>query len=221
MIYSIISYFLDNNNLGLGCIQRRLFMKYLNYLFIFLLTLSFSGKIIEVSASEVQDSTTSRLVSNTDSDNTQKDYNSTFIDITDGSTVEVFNHNNKMIYLTEEDVYLMSQIVFAESKGEPYEGKVAVASVILNRVLNPAFPDTVKEVVFQTNAFSCVVDGVITVTPNQECFNAVYEAIKGNDPTNEALFFYNPTIATCSWMHDIEKTDSRSIGQHLFFKTQS
>ncbi|MBU3108605.1 cell wall hydrolase [Clostridium gasigenes] len=193
-------------------------MKYLNFLFIFLLTLSFSGEIIEVSALELQGTTTSCLVSTQDADNAKKDYNTTFIDITDGSTVEVFNHNDKMIYLTEEDVYLISQIVFAESKGEPYEGKVAVASVILNRVLDPAFPSTVKDVVFQTNAFSCVLDGKITVTPNQECFNAVYEAIKGNDPTNEALFFYNPTIATCSWMHDIKKTDSRSIGQHLFFK---
>ena len=195
-------------------------MKYLNYLFIFLLTLSFSGKIVEVSALELQGSTTSSLVSTVDSDNRKNDYNTTFIDITEGSVVEVFNHNDKMIYLTEEDVYLMAQIVFAESKGEPYEGKVAVASVILNRVLNPAFPTTVKAVIFQDNAFSCVVDGEITVIPNQECFNAVYEAIKGNDPTNEALFFYNPSIATCTWMHSIEKTDSRSIGQHLFFKTQ-
>lgn len=196
-------------------------MKYLNYLFIFLLTLSFSGKIIEVSASELQGSTTSCFVSEIDSDKTKKDYNTTFIDITQGSVVEVFNYKDEMIYLTEEDVYLMAQIVFAESKGEPYEGKVAVASVILNRVLNPAFPNTIKGVIFQPNAFSCVLDGVINVTPNQECFNAVYESIKGNDPTNEALFFYNPAIATCSWMHNIEKTDSRSIGQHLFFKTQT
>lgn len=193
-------------------------MKYLNYLLIFLLTLSFSGTIIEVSALGLQGATTSCLVSTTDADNATNDYNTTFIDITDGSVVEVFNHDDKMIYLTEEDVFLMSQIVFAESKGEPYEGKVAVASVILNRVLDPAFPNTIADVVFQTNAFSCVVDGVISVTPNQECFNAVYEAIKGNDPTNEALFFYNPAIATCSWMHEIEKTDSRAIGQHLFFK---
>ncbi|MEG1483120.1 cell wall hydrolase [Clostridium sp.] len=182
------------------------------------MTLSFSGNIIEVSALGLQGSTTSCLVSTTDADNAKSDYNTRFIDISDGSVVEVFNHNDKMIYLTEEDVFLMSQIVFAESKGEPYEGKVAVASVILNRVLDPAFPNTIADVVFQTNAFSCVVDGVISVTPNQECFNAVYEAIKGNDPTNEALFFYNPAIATCSWMHDIEKTDSRAIGQHLFFK---
>ena len=193
-------------------------MKYLNYLLIFLLTLSFSGKIVKVSALELQSNSTPCFVVVSDSDTVKSDFNTTFININDDTMVEVFNHSDKTIYLTEEDVYLMAQIVYAESKGEPYEGKVAVASVILNRVLDPAFPLTVKDVIFQPYAFSCVVDGKITVTPNQECFNAVYEAIKGNDPTNEALFFYNPSIATCSWMHDIEKTDARAIGQHLFFK---
>ena len=111
----------------------------------------------------------------------------------------------------------MSQIVYAESKGEPFEGKVAVASVILNRVLNSGFPDTIEEVVFQPYAFSCVVDGQISVEPTQECFDAVYEALNGNDPTGEALFFYNPATATCSWMHDVEKYNLIPIGQHLFF----
>ena len=133
--------------------------------------------------------------------------------------VQVFSHNDNAIYLTKEDLDLMAKIVYAESKGEPYEGKVAVASVILNRVLSPGFPSSISEVVFQPNAFSCVVDGQISVTPTEECYNAVYDAIEGNDPTNEALFFYNPAIATCSWMQDVEKADSKAIGQHLFFKT--
>ena len=94
---------------------------------------------------------------------------------------------------------------------------MAVASVILNRVLNSGFPDTIEEVVFQPYAFSCVVDGQISVEPTQECFDAVYEALNGNDPTGEALFFYNPATATCSWMHDVEKYNLIPIGQHLFF----
>ena len=133
--------------------------------------------------------------------------------------VAVFQSSNSTISLTKDDIYLMSQVVYAESKGEPYEGKVAVASVILNRVLSPGFPNSISEVVFQPNAFSCVVDGQISVTPTEECYNAVYEAIKGNDPTNEALFFYNPAIATCYWMQSVEKAYSKAIGQHLFFKT--
>lgn len=133
-------------------------------------------------------------------------------------SVQVFKTNDNFIYLTKDDIYLMAQIVYAESKGEPYEGKIAVASVILNRVLDPKFPQSISGVIFQPNAFSCVVDGTISVTPTDECFSAVYDAIEGNDPTGEALFFYNPEIATCSWMINIDKNDSKSIGHHLFFK---
>ena len=111
----------------------------------------------------------------------------------------------------------MSQVVYAESKGEPFEGKVAVASVIINRVLSPRFPNTIQEVIFQPYAFSCIINGEITVEPSQECFEAVYEAIRGTDPTGDALFFYNPETATCSWMQNVEKCDTTAIGKHLFF----
>lgn len=139
------------------------------------------------------------------------------ISLSDEEYVEVFKDNNQMLYLTQSDIYLMSQVVYAESKGEPYEGKVAVASVILNRALNNGFPNTIQGVVFQPKAFSCVVNGNIDVQPTQECFDAAYEALGGNDPTGDAVFFYNPDIATCSWMHGVEKHNIVSIGQHLFF----
>lgn len=132
--------------------------------------------------------------------------------------VEVFNSkNNTQISLTKEDVDLMAKVVFAESKGEPFSGKVAVASVILNRVMSSNFPDSVEEVIKQKNAFSCVKNGEINVVPNSDSYKAVIDALKGNDPTSEALYFYNPKIATCSWMKDIQKSDTRNIGQHVFF----
>ena len=187
-------------------------MKYL-YTIPILFLLIFSSQIpveasVLASSREYVNLRESSLELNANNINTQND-----------DVVQVFSYNNSQIYLTKADIDLMAQIVYAESKGEPFEGKVAVASVILNRVLTPGFPSTIQEVIFQPNAFSCVVDGQISVIPNDECYNAVYEAVKGNDPTNEALFFYNPSIATCSWMAGIEKTDSKSIGQHLFFKT--
>ena len=140
-----------------------------------------------------------------------------YINLSDEDYVQVFKENNQLLYLTKSDIYLMSQVVYAESKGEPYEGKVAVASVILNRALNTGFPNTIQGVVFQPRAFSCVVDGEINVEPTQECFDAVYDALSGNDPTGDAVFFYNPDIATCSWMKNVEKHNVISIGQHLFF----
>lgn len=187
-------------------------MKYLKRISILIVALLFSAKI-NVFAYNKQNI-------NLNQNTLRKELNLTLINMPNKKVIEVFNYNNNFIYLTEEDLNLMAKIVYAESKGEPYEGKVAVASVILNRVLSPGFPDSIKDVIFQPNAFSCVVNGEINGTPNDECFNAVYDAIKGNDPTNEALFFYNPSIATCSWMKEIEKTDSKSIGQHLFFNTK-
>lgn len=187
-------------------------MKYFKKISILMMALLFSAKI-NVFACNKQNVD---LNKNT----LREELNLTLINMPNKKVIEVFNYNNSFIYLTEEDLNLMAKIVYAESKGEPYEGKVAVASVILNRVLSPGFPDSIKDVVLQPNAFSCVVNGEINEVPNEECFNAVYDAIKGNDPTNEALFFYNPSIATCSWMKEIEKTDSKSIGQHLFFNTK-
>lgn len=135
------------------------------------------------------------------------------------SAINVFNHNNGQLTLSQSDIDLMAKLVYAESRGEPFEGKVAVASVVLNRVVSPGFPKSVEGVVFQKNAFSCVVNGDIKAYPDEICYNAVYEAIRGKDPTNEALFFYNPTIATCSWMKGKEKVSPTKIGNHLFFKT--
>ncbi|MDO4534672.1 MAG: cell wall hydrolase [Clostridium perfringens] len=134
--------------------------------------------------------------------------------------VEVFNSSTKKVYLTEGDINLMAKVVFAESKGEPYTGKVAVASVILNRVTSPNFPNTVEGVITQKNAFSCVKNGVINVTPNSDSYNAVKDAINGSDPTGKALYFYNPQIATCSWMKGIEKHNIKTIGQHVFFNVK-
>ncbi|MBE6063352.1 MAG: cell wall hydrolase [Clostridium butyricum] len=135
--------------------------------------------------------------------------------------VEVFNHNSKQLYITGEDIDLMAKLVAAESIGEPYEGKVAVASVVLNRTVNSSFPNTIKGVIFQKNAFSCVKNGKIKSAANQDCYNAVYDAIKGYDPSNEALFFYNPATATCNWMKTTKKINEKTIGHHTFFKLKA
>lgn len=127
-----------------------------------------------------------KIVQNSSTENIQ--YISLNTQETD-EVLEVFKHNNQQLYITGEDIDLMAKLVSAESIGEPYEGKVAVASVVLNRTLDPSFPNTIKGVIFQKNAFSCVKDGQINAKTNQDCYNAVYDAIKGYDPTNQALFF--------------------------------
>ena len=190
-------------------------MKYVKYLYYFILTLSLSAHTFCIPKAAV---TYNVLMDTTCVNSNDYNFQSDFIDLTLDDYVEVFQQNNQSIYLRQSDIFLMSQIVYAESKGEPFEGKVAVASVILNRVLDPSFPNTIEDVIFQPYAFSCVVDGQINVDPTQECFDAVYDALSGNDPTNKALFFYNPEISTCNWMIGVEKVNSTPIGQHLFFQ---
>jgi N-acetylmuramoyl-L-alanine amidase len=133
------------------------------------------------------------------------------------SAVQVFSVNDSTIPVNEDDVYLMAQIVYAESRSEPYEGKVAVASVILNRLKNPKFPKSVEDVVMQKGAFSCVKNGSISVVPDKISYDAVLDALKGKDPTNKAEFFYNPKIAKSPWMKKISKKNVIPIGNHVFF----
>jgi len=134
--------------------------------------------------------------------------------------IEINNNTSINNNITQDEIELMAKLVAAESIGEPYTGKVAVASVVLNRVSNPKFPNTIENVIFQKNAFSCVKNNTLNSYPNEECYKAVHEAINGSDPTNKALFFYNPKIATCNWMKHTNKVNKLTIGHHTFFKTE-
>lgn len=134
------------------------------------------------------------------------------------SAVQVFSlSEDKSINITKDDLYLMAQIVYSESRSEPYEGKVAVASVILNRLKSPGFPKSIEGVIKQKNAFSCLKNGKINVAPDDSSYKAVLDALKGKDPTNNAHFFYNPKIATSKWMKQVRKSNVKPIGNHVFF----
>ena len=80
--------------------------------------------------------------------------------------------------LSANDLKLMANAVYGESRGEPYVGQVAVAAVILNRVKSPSFPNTVSGVIFQPGAFTAVADGQIWLTPNENAKKAVQDAIE-------------------------------------------
>lgn len=71
----------------------------------------------------------------------------------------------EVINLSDNDLMLLSKLVAGEARGESYEGQVAVAAVVINRVLDPRFPDTIEEVIYQKNAFSVVLDGSIKMAP--------------------------------------------------------
>ncbi len=115
-----------------------------------------------------------------------------------------------------DNKYLIAQLVNAEAKGESFDGKVAVAEVILNRMNSNEFPDTAKGVIYQTNQFSPITDGSINNTPSQDAINAVEVALGNTDITKGALFFYNDKIVTQSWLQS--RATTVRIGNHLFKK---
>ncbi|MBU3180542.1 cell wall hydrolase [Clostridium psychrophilum] len=137
--------------------------------------------------------------------------------------IAVFKRSNNSIYISDNDIYLMSQVVYAESCGESDSGKLAVASVILNRASDSHFPKSISGVIKQRNAFSCVRNGKVVhngktnVIPDSACYNAVIDALKGKDPTYDAVFYYNPEISTSQWMKGIKKDNLKTIGNHVFF----
>lgn len=112
------------------------------------------------------------------------------------------------------DVYLLARTIYGEGRGEPYVGQVAIGAVVLNRVRNSAFPNTISGVVYQRHAFTAVSDGQINLTPNDTAIKAARDAINGWDPTGGALYYYNPAVATSSWIFD--RTTVTVIGKHVF-----
>ena len=115
---------------------------------------------------------------------------------------------------SQNDINLMANAVHGEARGEPYEGKVAVAAVILNRLESPTFPNTVSGVIFEPAAFTAVADGQIWLTPDESARRAVIDAINGWDPTGEAVYYFNPDTATNSWIWS--RPQIKRIGKHIF-----
>ena len=109
---------------------------------------------------------------------------------------------------------MLAKCIYAEARGESYTGQVAVGAVILNRVASSAFPNTIAGVIYQKGAFTAVSDGQINLEPNKTAMNAASDALNGWDPTYGCLYYYNPAVATSSWIFG-RKTVT-TIGKHVF-----
>ena len=115
---------------------------------------------------------------------------------------------------SSSEVYLLAKTIYAEGRGEPYVGQVAIGAVVLNRVRSKDFPNTISGVVYQKHAFTAVSDGQINLTPNDTAMKAARDAINGWDPTGGAIYYYNPAVATSSWIFDRQTVTV--IGKHIF-----
>ena len=115
---------------------------------------------------------------------------------------------------SNSEIDLLARIISAESRGEPYEGQVAVAAVILNRIEHPSFPNTLSGVIYQPGAFSCLTDGGVNAAVADSAYKAARDAINGSDPSGGAIYYYNPAKSTNKWI--LSRPVITVIGGHRF-----
>lgn len=116
--------------------------------------------------------------------------------------------------VSEDEIYLLACMVHVESGAEPYEGQLAVANVILNRVRNPRFGSTISEVIYAPGQFpgahNGVLDGVLASGPNESCIQAAQEALMGINNIGE-YYYFNGYVDTSS------VSSYTVIGGHTFY----
>lgn len=119
----------------------------------------------------------------------------------------------------QEELEWLAKMIYSEARGESLEGQIAVGAVIMNRVKSPLFPNTVKEVIFEKSygyyQFTPAQNGAIhEADPGPQQMEAAKRAMNGEDPTNGALFFYNPDKTSSTYLRSLEV--STKIGNHVF-----
>lgn len=115
---------------------------------------------------------------------------------------------------TQEEVKLLSALVYCEAGNQPYEGKLAVANVVLNRIHSSQFPNTMSDVIYQRGQFSPASSGALASALSKgvpdECTKAAKDAIAGNNNV-EGYYFFNTVVDTSKVAAYIQ------IGDHIFY----
>ncbi|MBE4909581.1 cell wall hydrolase [Bacillus luteolus] len=123
--------------------------------------------------------------------------------------------------ITAYEKDLLARLVHAEAKGESYAGKVAVATVVFNRVAHPEFPNTIHGVITERTpsgsfAFTPYATGSIKQPADAEAKRAVEEAIAFRGQGAGSIYFYNPAKITNKWI--LSRQTTIVIGNHVFAK---
>ena len=128
------------------------------------------------------------------------------------------NNVSKAKSTSTSDIQLMARAINGEARGEPYEGQVAVGAVILNRVKDSRFPNSISGVIYQPGAFTAVSDGQINaaISEGSTVYKAAQDAINGWDPTSGCVYYFNPSTATNKWIWS--RPLVKTIGKPRFCK---
>ncbi len=122
-------------------------------------------------------------------------------------------------YYNADELYWLSRIIEAEAGGEILEGKIAVGNVVLNRVADKRYPNTIYGVIFDFKngiQFTPAYTGTVYNTPSHESIIAAKMCLEGYEIIDGVLFFFNPRIATSNWISKNRPFAAR-IGRHDFY----
>ena len=118
-----------------------------------------------------------------------------------------------------ENIYWLTHIINAEARSEPLEGQIGVGNVVMNRVESERFPDTVYEVVYDTEhtiQFEPVALGGIRDDPSEQAVTAAYLVLEGANTVGDSLYFVNPDYGSAWFDAALELTVA--IGHHNFYR---
>jgi len=110
------------------------------------------------------------------------------------------DENSKpVIAYSDKELDLLARLIRAEAENQPFNAKVGVGAVVVNRVKSDKFPNDISSVIYEKNQFTPTMNGMINKPATEETIKAAKEALNGVDPTNGALFFFD-TSAQSSWL---------------------
>lgn len=124
--------------------------------------------------------------------------------------------------LSDEDLYTMAVVVAMEALWEPYEGKIMVANVILNRLLSKSWGTTIHQVCYAKNQFNGIDYrfAIYEKKLTQDCFNAVSEAVQGYNNIGDYMYFCTlPKAEEFNAAHGIFETAYIYAGHCFYYRT--
>lgn len=138
----------------------------------------------------------------------------------DGGSRTVTVSNLNSTDYSESDLYWLSRIISAESRGESLQGQIAVGNVVLNRVASSKFPNTIYDVIFDkidAIQFEPVANGTVYNEPTALSVQAAKLCLRGENAIGDCMYFYNPTLSPGTWIVNNCKYYS-TIGCHRFYR---
>jgi len=111
--------------------------------------------------------------------------------------------NKAVVPYSSSELDLLARLITAEADSEPYNAKVGVGAVVVNRIQDARFPNSISSVIYQKSngyyQFTPVENGWINRAASADAKKAAFDALHGSDPSNGALFYFDDS-ATNKWL---------------------